>query len=113
MLWPVDEILHHQIVELRELATTVQHAFREGRQVLFVGAGLASSVRDVVSDDVLTFLRRADRHRLGPVGRADVERGFQLPIEASGRGVSDTALTEMTDATSGYPVLLQLIGAQA
>jgi hypothetical protein len=55
----LDEVHQQQIDELRDLATTVQHAFREGRELVFVGAGLSSAVSDVVNDKVLTFLRRA------------------------------------------------------
>ncbi len=112
VLITLDEIHHDRIAELREVAVALQHAFREGRQVAFAGAGLASSVSDVVRDEVLTFLRRADRYHLGPVPRADVERGLRIPIEASGRTVGDEALAVMVDGTGGYPFLLQLIGAQ-
>lgn len=112
VLLTLDEIHHKQIDELRELATTIQHAFREGRDVAFAGAGLASSVSDVVNDDVLTFLRRADRHTLGRVSHSDMERGFREPIEAAGRTVDDDALTVMADGADGYPFLLQLVGAQ-
>ncbi|MTD15075.1 AAA family ATPase [Nakamurella sp. YIM 132087] len=112
LLITLDEIHRNQLPELRELATTVQHAFREGRELAFVGAGLASGVSDVVNDDVLTFLRRAERHGLGSVRRDDVERGFREPIEAAGRRVGDPALQIMVRATDGYPFLLQLIGAQ-
>ena len=92
LLLTVDEIHRNQLAELREVATTLQHAFREGRDVAFVGAGLGSSVSDVVNDSVLTFLRRADRHHLGRVPRDDVERGFRVPIEESGRQVEPAAL---------------------
>jgi hypothetical protein len=112
VLLTVDEIHRNQIDELRELATTVQHAFRESRELAFVGAGLAASVSDIVNDDVLTFLRRAERHSLGSVARADVERGFREPIEASGRRIGDRALQVLVDATNGYPFMLQLVGAQ-
>jgi len=112
LLITLDEIHHNRITELREVAVAVQHAFREGRQVAFAGAGLASSVSDLVRDEVLTFLRRADRYHLGPVARTDVERGLRVPIEASGRAVGDEALAVMADGTGGYPFLLQLIGAQ-
>ncbi len=112
LLITLDEIHQNQIVELRELATTVQHAFREGRELAFVGAGLTASVSDVVNDDVLTFLRRAERHSLGSVPRADVERGFREPIEAAGRRVSKAALRVMADGADGYPFMLQLVGAQ-
>lgn len=112
VLITLDEIHRNQIAELREIATAIQHAFRERREVAFVGAGLSASISDVVNDDVLTFLRRADRHNLGPVPRADVERGFREPIEAAGRSVADEAVQLMVDAADGYPFLLQLIGAQ-
>lgn len=112
VLITLDEIHHHQIAELRELAVTVQHAFRDGRQLAFAGAGLAASVSDVVNDDVLTFLRRADRHALGSVSRTDVERGFREPIETAGRIIGDAALDIMVDGAGGYPFLLQLVGAQ-
>ena len=70
LLITLDEIHQNQIGELRELATTVQHAFREGRELAFAGAGLASAISDVMNDEVLTFLRRADRHMLASVSRA-------------------------------------------
>jgi AAA ATPase domain len=112
LLVTLDEIHHNQIGELRELATTVQHAFREERELAFVGAGLASSISDVTGDEVLTFLRRAERHALGSVGRKDVERALREPIEGSGRRVDDIALAAMVDGTRGYPFLIQLVGAQ-
>jgi hypothetical protein len=112
LLITADELHRNQIGELRELATAVQHAFREGRELAFAGAGLASAVSDIVNDDVLTFLRRAERHTLGAVGRADVERALREPIALAGRSVGDEALTEMAAGTLGYPFLIQLIGAQ-
>ncbi len=112
LLLTVDEIHRNQLAELREVATTLQHAFREGRDVAFVGAGLGSSVSDVVNDSVLTFLRRADRHHLGRVPRDDVERGFRVPIEESGRQVEPAALAHMVDAVDGYPFMLQLVGSR-
>jgi len=112
VLVTLDEIHQNQVEELREVATTVQHAFREGRELAFVGAGLAASVSDVVNDDVLTFLRRAERHSLGSVRRSDVERAYREPIETSGRRIGDAALQVMVDGAGGYPFLLQLVGAQ-
>lgn len=112
LLITLDEVHQNQIGELRELATTVQHAFREERELAFVGAGLASAISDVTADEVLTFLRRAERHSLGTVGRTDVERALREPIEASGRRVGDEALSTMVEGTRGYPFLIQLVGAQ-
>jgi AAA ATPase domain len=112
VLITLDEIHQNQIEELRELATVVQHAFRENRELAFVGAGLAASVSDVVNDDVLTFLRRAERHILGSVARADVERALREPIQIAGRSIGEQALQIMVDGARGYPFLLQLVGTQ-
>lgn len=112
LLITLDEIHQNQIGELRELATTVQHAFREERELAFVGAGLASAISDVVNDEVLTFLRRAERHPLGSVGHADVERALREPVESAGRTIAADALEVMVEGTRGYPFLIQLVGAQ-
>lgn len=111
LLITLDELHRNQIRELREFATVVQHAFREGRELAFAGAGLATAVSDIVSDDVLTFLRRAERHTLGSVGRSDVERALRGPIELAGRSVGQEALDEMVRGTDGYPFLIQLVGS--
>jgi hypothetical protein len=112
LLITLDEIHQNQIAELRALATTIQHAFREDRQLAFVGAGLASAITDVVNDEVLTFLRRAERHALGPVASEDVARALRTPVEESGRKVADDVLDVMVEGTRGYPFLIQLVGAQ-
>ena len=112
LLITMDEIHHHQIAELRDLATVVQHAFREGRELAFTGAGLTSSVSDVVNDEVLTFLRRADRYVLGAVQRDEVRRAIRQPIEMAGRSIGEDALEVMADGTGGFPFLIQLVGAQ-
>jgi hypothetical protein len=113
VLITLDEVHARQIEELREFATTVQHAFREERQLVFVGAGLSAAVSDVINDDVLTFLRRADRHHLGTVGLDDVRRALAEPIEASGRRIDRRALDVMAAGTRGYPFLIQLVGSHS
>jgi hypothetical protein len=112
LLITLDEVHSKQIGELRALATTIQHAFREEREVAFVGAGLASAISDVVNDHVLTFLRRAERHHLGSVGTDDVRRAIREPVESAGRVIEEDALAAMVEATEGYPFLIQLVGAQ-
>ena len=112
LLITLDEVHQNQIAELRDLATAVQHAFREGRELAFVGAGLISSISDVLNDKVLTFLRRPERHHLGSVHHREVQRALREPIEMAGRAVGDEALEVMTNGTRGYPFLIQLVGAQ-
>ncbi len=110
VLITLDELHYQQIDGLREFATTIQHTFREERAVAFAGAGLSSAVSPVLNDNVLTFLRRADRYNLGPVNLVDVERAIREPIEANGRELDPVACTEAARATGGYPFLIQLVG---
>lgn len=110
LLLTLDEVHHHQVDELRELASVVQHLVREEREIIFAGAGLPSAMRAVLNDDVLTFLRRADRHSLGRVSLDEVSIAIQEPIERAGRKISDTLARRAAEATSGYPFLIQLVG---
>lgn len=110
LLLTLDEI-HHQVVpELREVATVLQHLVREEREMAFVGAGLPSAVSAVLNDDVLTFLRRADRHLLGPVALPEVATAITEPIERAERRISPDLAARAADATGGYPFLIQLVG---
>lgn len=113
LLITLDEIHRDASPELREFATTAQHSFREERELAFVAAGLASAVSDVLNDDVLTFLRRADRHTLSAVAPEDAARALAEPITAAGRTVSPPALDVMVEGSEGYPFLIQLIGERA
>jgi len=110
LLITLDEIHQRQRDELRELATTVQHLFREGREIAFVGAGLPSAVSVVLSDEVLTFLRRADRYHLGRVSLDDVADAISTPIMNAGRSITSELSARAAEATDGYPFLIQLVG---
>ena len=112
LLLTLDEIHQKQRDELRELATTVQHLFREGREIAFVGAGLPSAVSEVLSDEVLTFLRRADRYHLGRVSLEDVASAIATPILDAGRSISPELSARAAEATDGYPFMIQLVGYQ-
>lgn len=110
LLITVDEIHTVARQDLRTLGAAIQHCFREERPIAFACAGLPSAVNDLLNDDVLTFLRRADRQLLGAVDAADVADALRRPIEAAGRCIDDDALTEAVDGTGGHPFLIQLVG---
>ena len=112
LLISLDEVHKNQIEEMRQLVTAVQHAFREDRQLAFIAAGLRSSISELLNDEVLTFLRRAERHHLGSVILDDVRRAIREPIQGAGRIVGDEALEVMANGTRGYPFLIQLVGSQ-
>ncbi|EME64998.1 hypothetical protein G352_12212 [Rhodococcus ruber BKS 20-38] len=110
LLISVDEMHRRRSGDLRELGAVVQHAFREERELAFVGAGLPAAVSDLLSDDVVTFLRRADRHVLGAVSLDDVAEAIRVPVEESGRSIGDEQCRTAAAATGGYPFLIQLVG---
>lgn len=110
LLLTLDEVHHHQVAELRELASILQHLVREEREIMFAGAGLPSTVSTVLNDEVLTFLRRADRHSLGRVSLDEVAIAIQEPIGEASRKISDALARRAAEATNGYPFLIQLVG---
>ncbi|HEY2333258.1 MAG TPA: ATP-binding protein [Acidimicrobiales bacterium] len=110
LLLTLDEIHHQQVSELREVATVLQHLVREDKEIAFAGAGLPSAVNTVLNDDVLTFLRRADRHSLDRVILADVALAITEPIERAERHISEELAGIAAEATGGYPFLIQLVG---
>lgn len=110
LLISVDELHRADRAGLRELVATLQHGFREERPVAFAGAGLPAAVDDLLNDDVLTFLRRADRHHLGAVDAADVADALRTPLQAAGYTITDAALDVAAAGTGGYPFLVQLVG---
>ena len=112
VLLSFDEVHRAARDDLRAIAQTVQHLFREGRALAFLAAGLPASVEDVLNDSVLTFLRRAERFTLGSVSPDDAKRALRTPIENAGRAITDEAVAVAADGTHGYPFLVQLVGYQ-
>ncbi|MEU4388206.1 ATP-binding protein [Promicromonospora sp. NPDC023805] len=110
LLITVDEVHSAGREELRDLATTYQHLAGEDRDIALVMAGLPSAVSDLLNDDVLTFLRRANRVELHDVDLGDVSEALRTTIESEGRHITDSALVEATQATGGYPFMIQLVG---
>lgn len=92
----VDEIHGGSLDDLRALGAVIQHCFREERPVAFLAAGLPAAVTDLLNDDVVTFLRRADRHHLGGVDAADVADALRQPIQESGRRIHEPALFDLS-----------------
>jgi hypothetical protein len=110
LLITVDELHRSLFDELVQLCTVVQHAFREELALMFVGAGLPAAVSDLLSEGVITFLRRAERHNLGGVADDDVALAIERPIVDAGRKITAEGLQECVAATAGYPFLIQLVG---
>lgn len=110
VLIAVDEVHRQAREDLRALSTTFQLLTSEGRNIALVLAGLPSAVSDLLSDDVLTFLRRANREVLDDVSLEDVAEALRLTITANGRRIDRDALQVAAEATVGYPFMIQLVG---
>ncbi|MDR1015464.1 MAG: ATP-binding protein [Coriobacteriales bacterium] len=105
----VDEIQAHT-PSLRILTTTYQHLVGEGKNVVIAMAGLPHAISSLLNDEVLTFLNRARKNRLGPLSLSAVSLYYSSVFDGLGKSISPENLARAVEATRGYPYLLQLIG---
>lgn len=113
LLLTIDEVHGGERNQMREIAALSQHLVREDRQFALAMAGLPAAVSNLLSDHVLTFLRRADRHTLHWLQVDNVEDALRHTIEANGRAIDRPASQAAAQATLGYPYMVQLVGYQA
>lgn len=113
VLLSIDELHGSALADLRIIAQAVQHAFREGRAVAFVAAGLPMPVAALLDEPQTTFLRRAERVHVESVSDADARRALAEPIHLAGRSIDAGALQVLVAAANGYAFLVQLVGYHA
>ncbi len=109
LLITVDEV-KPELDEMVQLASVYQHFVGEDRKVALLMAGLPGKVSSLVSNDSISFLRRACRHRLGRISGADVSATLRATVEESGRVIDDDALDLAVAAIEGFPYMMQLVG---
>ena len=109
LLITVDEV-KPSYAEMLLLASTYQLFVREGRKVALVMAGLPQHVSALVSNEDVSFLRRARQHYLGNISDAEVEVAFEKTVESGGRTIDRKALTSAVKAIGGFPYMMQLVG---
>lgn len=112
LLITVDEV-RPDLDEMIQLATVYQHFVGEERPVALALAGLPGKVSALLRDESVSFLRRANRRRLGNISAADIAEGIRLTIEESGRKIGPEALGKAVAASDGFPYLMQLVGFQS
>jgi len=120
ILFTVDEAQAARTEELVALATAVQHVIGdedlggasddEQHGIALAFAALPSIVDEVVSNKVLTFLRRALFFNLESVPLPDVRNAFIESSLASGKAIDKACAEEAAHATQGNPYLVQLVG---
>ncbi|MDR1185835.1 MAG: ATP-binding protein [Bifidobacteriaceae bacterium] len=106
----LDEVHRDEISQLTPLFHAIQHCFRRGLPVAFAAAGLPSTVSRLLAQNVLTYLRRAERFVLGRLPDTQVRPALLEPIARGGRSIAPEALGRAVDAVQGYPFLVQVVG---
>ncbi|MFB9313411.1 ATP-binding protein [Nocardioides plantarum] len=113
VLLTVDEI--HKVSgrargDFETVAGTIQHLWREERDIAFLAAGLPAAVQDLLTDDVTTFLRRAERITLETLTADEAADALAQPVRRAGREISAQALARAVEAAAGYPYMVQIVG---
>lgn len=111
LLITVDEV-RADVDEMIQFASAFQHFVREERKVALLMAGLPSHVSALVSNEAVSFFRRAKKHRLGRISDTEVAAALRKTIEDQGRSIEEEALRLAVSAINGFPYMMQLVGFQ-
>jgi len=109
LLFSIDEVTA-RYQELVYFISTFQFFIRAKRNVALIMAGLPGNVFQMFQLDSISFLRRAFRRTLDPIGLPEVRRVLRDTIEITGRRIEPIALKKAAERTEGLPFLIQLIG---
>lgn len=109
LLITVDEV-NPDIDEMVQLASVYQYFVGEDRKVALLMAGLPGKVSSLVSNESVSFLRRASRWNLGRIPDGDVADALRATVEEGGRLIGGEALGEAVAAIDGFPYMMQLVG---
>jgi AAA+ ATPase superfamily predicted ATPase len=103
----IDEVKLNPL--LKKLASVYQIMIREDLNVSLLMAGLPENVSAVQNDDVLTFLLRANRIVLSPLGIEDVKLSYHHIFTEAGYRIDPAVLLYMTKQTLGFAYAFQLL----
>lgn len=110
LLVTIDEAQAADRDDMVAIATAMQHMVSDDRNVAFVFAGLPSMASKWLNDEVMTFLRRAQPERLGDVALLEVGDALRDSFRQTGIALDGEPLRIATEATAGYPFMIQLVG---
>jgi nucleoside-triphosphatase THEP1 len=112
VLFEIDEV-QKNTREIREFTTSFQHYLREGKNVALLMAGLPHSISAVLNDDILTFLRRSKRIRIGNINPEVLKVSLGKLFKSINKSIGKSAIETFVAESGGYPYLIQLIGYYA
>jgi hypothetical protein len=110
VLFTIDEAMS-KFAALREFASNYQLLLRKDFKVGCVIAGLPFEISGLINDDVLTFLRRANRVVLSRVDIDDVAIAYVKVFDENGENLPFDIARVAAEKTQGYPYLVQLLGS--
>lgn len=109
LLITVDEV-DPNLDEIVRLTTVYQHFVSEDRNISLLMAGLPHRISTLLNGKSISFLRRANRVKLGRISNADVKIAFDQTVRLGGKEITNEALDEATLSIDGFPFMMQLIG---
>lgn len=112
LLITVDEV-NPKLDEMVHLAAVYQHFVGEEKKVGLLLAGLPGNVNSLLRNESVSFLRRANQHKLVRISDEDIAKGIKATIEEGGRSIAPKALSSAVEASEGFPYLMQLVGFQS
>ncbi|MGV0375089.1 ATP-binding protein [Corynebacterium hadale] len=117
ILITLDELHYAHVRDIIEFGTTMQHMIREDREIAVAMAGIPGAVKRLLASNEgrnpVTFLRRANRIAMGLVPLDSVANALKAPALEVGIEWTPEALELGTEATGGYPFMIQLVGQHA
>jgi len=108
VLFLIDEAQKHS-AGIRTFINTYQHLIREDYDISLIMAGLPKVISDMLNDNILTFLRRANQIILDEVELSLITNDFKEVFHKSFK-ITDDILEQASMITRGYPYLIQLVG---
>ncbi|MBT0566776.1 ATP-binding protein [Williamsia sp. CHRR-6] len=110
ILLTLDEVEKNSLTDTSTIGAAVQQLRRDNRPIAFAAAGLPHQLDQLLDFPHTTFLRRAIRIDVAPLGWDSARIALLEPIATNGRHIDPADLDRATAATYGYPYLTQLIG---
>lgn len=110
LLIEIDEAQAADKDDMTAISNAAQEMNIENRDYALVFAGLPSMSSKWLNNDATTFMRRADPHMLDDVPLGDVADAFSDTFRESGMALAGEPLRLATEATYGYPFMIQLVG---
>ena len=108
VLFAVDEV--NNTKDVKEFIASYQLLYRENFDICLLMAGLPHLIDSVLNDEVLTFLRRANRITLSTIDAYTFKIEYERIFRENGFIIESDGIDLAYRSTGGYPYLFQLIG---